>query len=107
MEGLSSTLSLTTRAVPAYFSATASTVGVRARQGAHHSAQKSTSTGAFDCKTSCSKLLSLTSLTCSLIFCISFNYVCVNPPLLVCARNICDRRGYKCSQKNPATSVSP
>src|SRR5918911_3211377 len=65
--GLSSTLSLTTVALPAYFSATASTVGASMRHGAHHCAQKSTSTGLSDLRTSASKLLSLTSLTCSLM----------------------------------------
>src|SRR2546425_11523413 len=68
MDGLSSTFNLTTRALSAYFSATASTVGASMRQGAHHAAQKSTSTGRSDCRTSFSKLLSLTSVTCSLIF---------------------------------------
>src|SRR6266545_663144 len=67
MDGLSSTFNLTTRAVVAYFSATASTVGASIRQGAHHAAQKSTNTGLSDCRTSFSKLLSLTSATFSLI----------------------------------------
>src|SRR5204862_7911390 len=66
-EGLSSTFSFTTRALPAYFSATASTVGANMRQGAHHSAQKSTSTGRSDDKTSFSNEASLTSATKSLI----------------------------------------
>src|SRR5205807_8884380 len=44
-DGLSSTFNLTTRALPAYFSATASTVGASIRHGAHQAAQKSTSTG--------------------------------------------------------------
>src|SRR6185436_943870 len=67
MDGLSSTFTFTTRALAAYFSAIASTVGASMRQGAHQAAQKSTSTGLSDCKTSFSKLLSLTSVTCSLI----------------------------------------
>ena len=67
IDGLSSTFTLTTRAVAAYFSATATTVGSSMRQGAHHVAQKSTSTGLLDCNTSFSKLLSFTSLTCVLI----------------------------------------
>src|SRR6266487_4987201 len=67
MDGLSSTFNLTTRALVAYFSATASTVGVNIRHGAHQAAQKSTNTGLSDCKTSFSKLPSLTSATCSFI----------------------------------------
>src|SRR5258706_11061721 len=66
-EGLSSTLSFTTRALLAYFSATASTVGASMRHGAHHAAQKSTKTGRSDFNTSFSKVPSLVSLTCSLI----------------------------------------
>src|SRR5258705_8993302 len=61
IDGLSSTFTLTTRAVAAYFSATAATVGSNMRQGAHQVAQKSTSTGLSDCNTSFSKLLSFTS----------------------------------------------
>src|SRR5881394_4011573 len=67
-DGLSSTFSFTTRALPAYFSATASTVGASMRQGAHHSAQKSTKTGWAALSTSASKLLSLTSVTYSLMY---------------------------------------
>src|SRR2546427_12556568 len=66
-EGLSSTFSLTTRALLAYFSATASTVGASMRHGAHHAAQKSTKTGRSDFSTSFSKVPSLVSLTCSLM----------------------------------------
>src|SRR5436190_10417499 len=44
-DGLSSTFNFTTRALPAYFSATASTVGASIRHGAHQAAQKSTNTG--------------------------------------------------------------
>src|SRR6185312_10107871 len=50
--GLSSTFSFTMVALPAYFSATATSVGARARHGPHHSAQKSTSTGVLDSNTS-------------------------------------------------------
>src|SRR6185503_10254223 len=67
IEGLSSTFTFTTRALAAYFSATAATVGSSMRQGAHQVAQKSTNTGLSDRNTSLSKLLSLTSLTYSLI----------------------------------------
>src|SRR5215813_2182829 len=59
----SSTFSLTTLALPWYSSATDSTVGESIRQGAHHEAQKSTSTGWDDFKTSLSKFVSLTSVT--------------------------------------------
>jgi len=43
-------------------------VGASMRQGAHHSAQKSTKTGLLELNTSFSKELSLTSFTNSLIF---------------------------------------
>src|SRR6266498_1896373 len=36
-------------------------MGAMALQGPHHTAQKSTSTGCFDCNTSCSNVLSVTS----------------------------------------------
>src|ERR1044071_4163792 len=52
---LSSTFSLPILALPSYSDATASMVGVICRQGPHHSAQKSTSTGTADCSTSWSK----------------------------------------------------
>lgn len=41
----SSTLHFATMALPSYSEATSSTVGARARQGPHHVAQKSTTTG--------------------------------------------------------------
>src|SRR5882762_631597 len=67
VDGLSSTFSFTTAALSEYFSAIASTVGASIRQGPHHAAQKSTSTGFSDSRTSCSKELSLTSFTLSFI----------------------------------------
>src|SRR5215831_3802534 len=88
MDGLSSTFSLTTRALPAYFSATASTVGANMRQGAHQAAQKSTSTGRSDFSTSFSKLLSLTSLTWSLIEKLPQNSILNSNLLLIVARNL-------------------
>src|SRR4051812_6688503 len=57
--GLSSVLSLPTFNLPAYSSATASTVGDIARQGPHHGAQKSTNTGTSEFNTSWSKAPSL------------------------------------------------
>src|SRR5258705_12447968 len=68
VDGLSSTFSFTTARLPEYCSAIASTVGDNIRQGAHQAAQKSTSTGFSDFRTSCSKDLSFTSLTLSFIF---------------------------------------
>src|SRR6266550_7886770 len=68
VDGLSSTFSLTTARLPEYCSAIASTFGDNIRQGAHQAAQKSTSTGLSDFRTSCSKELSVTSLTLSFIF---------------------------------------
>src|SRR5262249_46673725 len=63
----SSTFSLTTFSLSSYFSASDSTVGASILQGGHHAAQKSTSTGWDDFKTSLSKFVSLTSVTYSLI----------------------------------------
>src|SRR5688572_9857938 len=63
----SSTLILTTLALSRYFSATASTVGASIRQGPHQAAQKSTSTGLSDFRTSFSQFISVTSATNSLI----------------------------------------
>src|SRR6266849_7386073 len=72
VDGLSSTFSFTTAAFSEYCSAIASSVGASIRQGPHHAAQKSTNTGFSDSRTSCSKELSLTSLTLSFISCSSF-----------------------------------
>src|SRR5947209_5265899 len=66
-DGLSSTFSLTTLALPWNVPATDSIVGFIIRHGAHHSAQKSTSTGWLARNTSDSKLLSVTSFTFSLM----------------------------------------
>src|ERR1035438_2649890 len=60
---LSSTFSLPILTLPAYSSARMSMVGPSILHGPHHSAQKSTITGTFDCKTSLSKLLSLNVTT--------------------------------------------
>src|SRR5262245_51243159 len=65
--GAISTFSLTTFSLSSYFSASDSTVGASILQGGHHAAQKSTSTGWDDFKTSLSKFVSLTSVTYSLI----------------------------------------
>src|SRR6185369_13213179 len=62
VEPLASTSSLPTFTRPLYSSAIASTVGARARHGAHHAAQKSTSTGVLDFSTSDSKLVSVISI---------------------------------------------
>src|SRR5260370_8281441 len=64
---MSTTLIYTARAIPSYFSATASMVGEIMRHGVHHTAQKSTNTGLSDCSTSASKVPSVVSVTCSLI----------------------------------------
>src|SRR2546425_7014397 len=61
VEPLASTSSFPTLTRPLYSSAMESMVGARARQGAHHAAQKSTSTGVLDFTTSLSKLLSVIS----------------------------------------------
>src|SRR5262249_24759036 len=58
---LASTSSLPTFTRPLYWSATASTVGANARQGAHQDAQKSIRTGTVDWITSVSKLVSVIS----------------------------------------------
>src|ERR1044071_1855120 len=61
VEPLESTSSLPTFTRPLYSSAIESMVGDRARQGAHHAAQKSTSTGVLAFTTSDSKLVSVIS----------------------------------------------
>src|SRR5262245_44773958 len=61
VEPLASTSSLPTLTRPLYSSAIESIVGARARQGAHHAAQKSTSTGVIAFTTSDSKLVSVIS----------------------------------------------
>src|SRR6185437_1272116 len=83
IDGLSSTFTLTTRAVAAYFSATAATVGSSMRQGAHQVAQKSTSTGLSDCNTSFSKLLSFTSSIFAPILAPLFTAISVFPLCLL------------------------
>ena len=59
--GLSWVFILTTFSLPSYSSASLSTYGPMARHGAHHSAQKSTRTGASLCRTALSHWLSVTS----------------------------------------------
>src|ERR1700722_1600472 len=49
---------------PAFSAANSSTTGVINRQGPHHGAQKSTSTGLLDCSTSSRKFSSVNSETC-------------------------------------------
>src|SRR6266498_1396587 len=66
-----------TASLPEYCSAIASTVGDNIRQGAHQAAQKSTSTGLSDFRTSCSKELSVTSLTLSFIFVVPSYFACL------------------------------
>src|SRR5207247_172404 len=61
VEPLASTSSLPTLTRPLYSSAIESMGGARARQGAHHAAQKSTSTGVLAFTTSDSKLVSVIS----------------------------------------------
>src|SRR5439155_15989475 len=63
---LASVSTLPTLTLPANSSATASMVGASIRQGMHHSAQKSTSTGVPALSTSASKLASVNSLTLAL-----------------------------------------
>src|SRR6201996_877726 len=61
MPGLLSTFTLPTTALPSYSLAISSTTGPTMRQGPHHSAQKSISTGLFDFSTSSSKFASVIS----------------------------------------------
>src|SRR6185312_2288260 len=58
--GFSSTLSLAILILPFISSAISSSAGAIMRHGPHHSAQKSTTTGASDLMTSVSKLASVT-----------------------------------------------
>src|SRR5579863_8869815 len=59
--GFSSVFSLTNFALPAFATATFSTIGPSMRHGPHHGAQKSTRTGWLLCNTSASKLVCVTS----------------------------------------------
>src|SRR5690606_22675559 len=61
ISGLLSTFTFPTTAFPSYSVAISSTTGPTMRQGPHHSAQKSISTGLSDFKTSSSKLPSVIS----------------------------------------------
>src|SRR5882762_6606029 len=67
MDGLSSTFSFTIFALLSNCCASDSTMGVIARQGGHHSAQKSTRTGTLLFITSVSKVPSVMSFKSSLI----------------------------------------
>src|SRR5579859_1358733 len=58
--GFSSMLNLAILTLPFISFAISSSEGAIIRQGPHHSAQKSTTTGSFDFKTSLSKLASVT-----------------------------------------------
>src|SRR5438067_1535061 len=70
---LSSVLSLPTLTLPWNWSAILSMVGARARQGPHHTAQKSTSTGLSLLTTSCSQLAVVSSTTLALAMGIAFH----------------------------------
>src|SRR4051812_44947946 len=48
---------------PSCSAASSVRIGSTARQGPHHGAQKSTTTGVEDCRTSCSKVASVSSST--------------------------------------------
>src|SRR5918995_3269624 len=61
--GFASTSSLRTSTLPAYLVASFSISGATIRHGPHHSAQKSTTTGFSDWRTSVSKVASVTSGT--------------------------------------------
>src|SRR5690554_3061181 len=65
--GLSSTLSLTTLILPACSAAIWSRIGETARQGPHHSAQKSTRIVSSDFRTSFSKVASVTSCAVDIV----------------------------------------
>src|SRR6266480_3244927 len=65
--GLSSTFSFTAIIFDEYCRAISSTTGDTMWHGTHHSAQKSTRTGTFDCSTEVSKSWSVTSFTLLLI----------------------------------------
>src|SRR3712207_9070915 len=58
--GFSSTLSLAIFTLPAISLEISSRAGPIMRQGPHHLAQKSSTTGSEDCRTSCAKLASVT-----------------------------------------------
>src|SRR5579863_185269 len=66
--GFSSVFSLTNFALPAFATATFSTIGPSMRHGPHHGAQKSTRTGWLLCNTSASKLVCVTSANALMSF---------------------------------------
>src|ERR1700753_2605022 len=68
MPGLLSTFTLPTTALPSYSFAISSTTGPTMRQGPHHSAQKSISTGLSDFSTSSSKFASVISKAMIFLF---------------------------------------
>src|SRR6185436_4548753 len=68
VEGFSSTLSLTILTLPWSSLESSSSTGAMARQGPHHSAQKSTSTGSLEDRTSSPKLASETWVVIGLPF---------------------------------------
>src|SRR5688572_1995753 len=68
VEGFSSTLSLTIFTLPASSEESSSRTGAIARQGPHHSAQKSTRTGSLEDRTSSPKSASETCFVIELPF---------------------------------------
>ena len=60
-------LTLPTFTEPVYSEANSAITGAIIRQGPHQGAQKSTSTGSWDCKTSCWKFESVNSATLAMI----------------------------------------
>src|SRR5687768_2477776 len=68
VEGFSSTLSLTILTLPASSEESSSSTGAMARHGPHHSAQKSTSTGSLEDRTSSPKVASETWVVIELPF---------------------------------------
>src|ERR1700685_3028648 len=68
MEPSSSVLSFTILILPAYSAAISSKIGPTARQGPHHSAQKSTNTGVVLLRTTSSKLAAVTGVVLLIFF---------------------------------------
>ena len=67
MAGLASTSTLTNLTLSPKSVATSSTIGAIWRQGPHHSAQKSMTTGTSDLRTSSSKVASVTARASDMI----------------------------------------
>src|SRR3990170_5571791 len=100
--GFSSTLSLATRSLPEYSAAISSTIGEIIRQGPHHSAQKSTSTGVSP---------EIRSLKFWSVAVIVFSDILLwpqggRPPFGLQGQQPCARGGHSCASSQRSASIA-